>query len=125
MYKCVWLIKFRPELDPDEVRRAWRTSHADIALRIPGIKRYVQNHWVEASLGAERTYDGTVDCWFDSRAAFEASWSSPEWKTLLEDDVKLFDRDRTPAFEGAGVEEHVMRWDALPDGRFYTTATSP
>jgi uncharacterized protein (TIGR02118 family) len=116
------MIKFRPELDPEQVRLAWRTTHADIALRIPGIKRYVQNHWIEAPLGSERTYDGTVDCWFESREAFEASWRSPEWKALLDDDVTLFDRERTPAFEGAGVDEHVMRWDALPDGRVYTTA---
>ena len=93
MYKCVFLIKFRPELDPDAVRLAWRTSHAELALKIPGIRRYVQNHWVETGLGSERTYDGTVDCWFDSREAYEASWTSPEFEALLEDDVRLFDRD--------------------------------
>ena len=119
MYKCVWMIKFRPELDPDEVREAWRTSHAALALKIPGIRRYVQNHWVAGPMGAERTYDGTVDCWFDSRESFEAAWTSPEWQALLEDDVRLFDRTLTPAFEGGVVNEYIMRWDALPDGRFY------
>jgi uncharacterized protein (TIGR02118 family) len=119
VYKCVWMIKFRPELDPDEVREKWRTSHAELALKIPGIRRYVQNHWVADPLGSERTYDGTVDCWFDDRASFEAAWQSPEWATLMEDDVKLFDRTVIPAFEGGAVEEYVMRWDASPDGRPY------
>jgi uncharacterized protein (TIGR02118 family) len=119
VYKCVWMIRFRPELDPDEVREKWRTSHAELALKIPGIRRYVQNHWVADSLGSERTYDGTVDCWFDDRASFEAAWNSPEWATLIEDDVKLFDRTVIPAFEGGAVEEYVMRWDASPDGRPY------
>lgn len=121
MYKCVWMIRFRPELDPDEVRKAWRTSHAALALKVPGIKRYVQNHWVVDPTGSERTFDGTVDCWFEDRAAFEAAWASPEWKALLEDDVRLFDRSGTvrPAFEGGVVEEYVMRWDASPDGRPY------
>ena len=119
MYKCVWMIRFRPELDPDAVRLAWRTTHAELALKIPGIRRYVQNHWITDPTGAERRYDGTVDCWFDDRAAYEAAWASPEWKTLLEDDVKLFDRVTEPAWEGGVVEEYVMRWDASPDGRPY------
>jgi uncharacterized protein (TIGR02118 family) len=119
MYKCVWMIRFRPELNPDEVRTAWRTTHAELALKVPGIRRYVQNHWHQDPTGAVRTYDGTVDCWFDSRAAFEEAWASPEWKALLEDDVGLFDRDVTPAFEGGAVEEFVMRWDASPDRRPY------
>jgi uncharacterized protein (TIGR02118 family) len=119
VYKCVWMIKFRSELDPEDVREAWRTTHAALALKIPGIRRYVQNHWVADPMGAERTYDGTVDCWFDDRESFEAAWSSLEWKALLEDDLRLFDRTVTPAFEGGVVNEYVMRWDALPDGRFY------
>jgi uncharacterized protein (TIGR02118 family) len=122
VYKCVWLIKFRPELDPEEVRRAWRTSHGALALQVPGIRRYIQNHWIQASTGSEMTYDGSVDCWFDNREAFEKAWASPEWKALLDDDVRLFDRERVPAFEGAAVNEHIMRWEGLPEGRIYTSA---
>lgn len=122
MYKCVWLIKFRPELDPEDVRRAWRTTHGTMALQIPGIRRYVQNHWIEAPTDCERTWDGTVDCWFDDEESFEAAWASPEWKALLEDDARLFDRSVTPAFEGGVVNEHIMRWEGLPDGRIYTAS---
>jgi uncharacterized protein (TIGR02118 family) len=122
MYKVEWLIKFRPELDPEEVRRAWSTTHGQLALRVPGIRRYVQNHWVAAPTGCERTYDGTVECWFEDRDAFERAWASAEWKALLEDDVRLFDRSITPPFEGGVVNEYVMRWDGLPDGRAYPTS---
>jgi uncharacterized protein (TIGR02118 family) len=122
VYKCVWMIKFRTELDPEEVREAWRTTHAALALKIPGIRRYVQNHWVGDPMGSERTYDGTVDCWFDDRESFERAWQSPEWQALLEDDRRLFDRDVTPAFEGGVVNEYIMRWDAMPDGRTYKAA---
>ena len=122
MYKCVFLIKFRPELDPQEVRQAWRTSHGALALKVPGITRYVQNHWVETPTDCARSYDGSVDCWFEDRDSFAASMASPEWAALLEDDVRLFDRTRTPAFEGGIVDEHVMRWDASPDARPYTAS---
>jgi uncharacterized protein (TIGR02118 family) len=122
VYKVVWMLTFRPELDPEEVRAAWRTTHADIALRVPGIRRYVQNHWVQAATGSERVYDGSVDCWFDDEASFEAALQSPEWATLMEDDVTLFDRRDTVTLVGGAVDEYVMRWDARPDGRPYTTA---
>jgi len=124
VYKCVWMIRFRPERDPEEVRRAWRTTHGELALKVPGIKRYVQNHWVGDPSNSERTFDGTVDCWFEDRAAFEAALASPEWQALMDDDVLLFDRSGTvgPAFEGGIVEEYVMRWDASPDQRPYKAA---
>ena len=119
MYKCVWMIKFRPDMDPEEVRRRWRTSHAELALQIPGIRRYVQNHWVETPMDSERTYDGTVDCWFDDKESFERAWTSPEFKRLWEDDLTLFDRNGPIVSEGGVVREYVMRWDARPDGRPY------
>jgi uncharacterized protein (TIGR02118 family) len=119
VYKCVWMIKFRPELDPEEVREAWRTTHAELALKIPGIRRYVQNHWVAEPMGSERTFDGTVDCWFDDRASFEAAWTSPEFEALMVDDLRLFDRTRVPSSEGGVVNEYIMRWDAALDDRPY------
>jgi uncharacterized protein (TIGR02118 family) len=115
MYKVVFLLKFRPELDPEDVRRAWRTTHGELALQIPGLRRYVQNHWVAAPPNCARTYDGSADCWFDDQASCERALSSPEWQVLIEDDVKLFDRDRTPTFEGGVAIEHVMRWDCAAD----------
>jgi uncharacterized protein (TIGR02118 family) len=122
MYKCVWLIRFRPDLDPAEVRERWRTSHGALALEVPGIRRYVQNHWVAETDGFGRGWDGSVDVWFDDRAAFDAALASPEWAALLEDDARLFDRSDTPAFAGGVVEEYVMRWDARPDQRPYKAA---
>ena len=124
MYKCVWMIRFRPELDPETVREAWRTTHAALALKVPGIRRYVQNHWMPEPGVWEPTYDGTVDCWFDDKAAFQAAVASPEWEALLEDDVHLFDRSLIPAFEGSVVNEYIMRWDALPEGRSYLASAA-
>lgn len=125
MYKCVWMIRFRKDLDPEYVREQWRTSHAALALKVPGIRRYIQNHWIPQPDAWAPTYDGTVDCWFDDKAAFEAAVASPEWKELLEDDVRLFDRSTEPAFEGSVVNEYIMRWDALPDGRPYLASAAP
>ena len=36
IYKCVWLIRFRPELDPAEVRERWRRAMARSRWRCRG-----------------------------------------------------------------------------------------
>ena len=58
-------------------------------------------------------WDGSVDVWFDDRAAFDAALASPEWAALLEDDARLFDRrSDTPAVRGRrgrGVRDALGR----------------
>src|SRR6266516_4873446 len=123
MVKVIFLLKFRPDLDKEEVRRWWRTEHGALALRNLGMKRYVQNHWI-APIASEHAeggmpYDGCVEVWFEDREAYEATMASPEWQALEEDGVHGFEMG---SLQGGFVTEHVMRWDALPDGRIYTTA---
>ena len=57
MIKTVWILTFREDKDREEVSRWWRTDHGAIALRVPGIKRYVQNHFLEP-LDADRAEGG-------------------------------------------------------------------
>jgi uncharacterized protein (TIGR02118 family) len=121
--KVILLLKFRADLDKEHVRHWWLTEHAELALRNLGMKRYVQNHWV-APIAAEHAaggmpYDGCVEVWFEDREAYEATMASPEWKALEEDGPNGFDME---VLHGGFVNEHVMRWDALPDGRVYTSA---
>jgi uncharacterized protein (TIGR02118 family) len=123
MIKAVWLLKFRDDVDHDEVRRHWRTTHGQIALRVPGIRRYVQNHILDP-LDEERAeagikFNGVVECWFDDFAAFERATTSPEWGLLRADEGPVFD---SGAFQGGFVREYVMRWEGLPTGPILTTA---
>lgn len=117
MYKVTFLLRYRKDLSPDYVRSEWLGSHGKLALTLPGLRRYVQNHWVAAPEGYERTFDGSVDLWFDDEAAFNAGFTSPEGDAMFKDDLRLFDRSMTPAYVGGVVEEHVMRWQPGPDGR--------
>ena len=123
MVKVIFLLKFRPDLDPEAVRRWWRTDHGALALENLGMKRYVQNHFVEpidsAHAGAGMAYDGCVEVWFEDREAYERTMASPEWKALEEDGIHGFDMG---SLQGGFVTEHIMRWDAHPDGRIYTSA---
>jgi uncharacterized protein (TIGR02118 family) len=123
MIKVCWLLTFRSDLAVEDVRRWWRTDHGDLALKVPGLKRYVQNHFLGA-IDEERAeggmpFQGLVEVWFDDQAAYETAMASPEWQALEADGVNGFDMT---VLYGGFVREHVMRWDAVPDSRFYTSA---
>ena len=117
MYKVTFLLRYRKDLAREEVVREWMGSHGELALTLPGLRRYVQNDWSAAPMGHERLYDGSVDLWFDDEEAFNASFVGPVGQAMLEDDLRLFDRSGEPAYVGGVVNEHVMRWDSGPDGR--------
>jgi uncharacterized protein (TIGR02118 family) len=121
--KVIFLLKFRDDLDKDEVRRWWRGPHGTLALKNLGMKRYVQNHWT-GPIAAEHAeggmpYDGCVEVWFDNMESYEATMASPEWKALEEDGPHGFEMG---SLHGGFVTEYVMRWDGLPDARVYTSA---
>jgi uncharacterized protein (TIGR02118 family) len=123
MIKTVWILTFRADKDREEVSRWWRTDHGAIALRVPGIKRYVQNHFLEP-LDADRAeggmpFQGMVECWFDNQETYDAAMASPEWAELEADGDFGFEMTK---LYGGFVREHVMRWEGLSDGRVYTTA---
>jgi uncharacterized protein (TIGR02118 family) len=123
MIKVCWLLTFRSDLDHDEVRRWWRTDHGALALQVPGIKRYVQNHFLDA-LDEDRAeggmpFQGLVEVWFDDQESYDQAMASPEWRALEDDGINGFDMK---VLYGGFVREHIMRWEGLPDGRIYTSA---
>lgn len=116
MYKITFLLHYRKDLTSEQARQEWLGSHGQLALTLPGLRRYVQNHWIAAPEGHECTYDGSVDLWFDDEAAFKNAFSSPQGHAMLKDDLRIFDRSMVPAYVGGVIDEHVMLWDA-GDGR--------
>ena len=123
MIKVIFLLKFRSDLDKADVRRWWLNEHGELALRNLGMKRYVQNHWIApidpAHAAGGMPYDGCVEVWWEDEEAYRRTMASPEWKALEEDGVNGFDME---VLHGGFVVEHVMRWDARPDQRPYTSA---
>lgn len=117
MYKVVFLLKYRSDMSIEDILHEWKGSHGELALKLPGLRRYVQNHWAAAPPMHERAYDASVDLWFDDEAAFTSAFAGPQGQAMLKDDLRLFDRSMKPAYVGGVVEEHVMRWEPGGDGR--------
>lgn len=82
----------------------WVEVHAPLALAVPSLRRYVQNH-----IQAERTrpdipdtpveIDGIAELWFDDQAALEAAARTPEMKALHADGAKFIGRIKSYVVE--------------------------
>jgi uncharacterized protein (TIGR02118 family) len=127
VYKVIWLVKFRKDMQREEVVRWWRGHHGDIAAATPGMVRYVQNHWVAPLdpatqlpiAGSQPAFDGHAEHWFESREAYERAMVSDQWKATQEDGPVGFD---SSTLVGGLLEEHVVSWEAGSDGRLYAPA---
>lgn len=67
------LLYKKQDMSREDFRHYWRTTHKDIALRIPGIKKYIQCHVPMDG----QAFDGVAELWFDDMAALGAGMASP------------------------------------------------
>jgi uncharacterized protein (TIGR02118 family) len=91
MVKGVFLATKMPGLTLLEFFDRWEHHHGPLGARVPGLRRYVQNHAIpRAYAGGMHTHDGWAEMWFDDLGALRAALDSPEWAELTEDGATLF-----------------------------------
>src|SRR5882724_4551069 len=83
-------------------------THAPLALKVPGLRRYVQNH-----IRGERTradieataveIDGIAELWFDDQAALETASHTPEMKALHADGALFIGRIKSYIVEEKAI----------------------
>jgi uncharacterized protein (TIGR02118 family) len=118
MIKLVFCLRRLPHLSRAEFQRYWRETHAPLVRRHAatlGIRRYVQLHTLEhptqdalrASRGGPEAYDGVAELWWDDVG--DLARTDDDWRaaalTLLEDERRFIDLERSPLFVG---EEHPI-----------------
>ena len=80
MIKGVSLIKRKPGLTLAEFRRYWLEVHGPMALKLPGLRRYIQCHTVDdAYMIAEPRWDGAAHLYFDDSASAARAFESEEF----------------------------------------------
>jgi len=111
MIKSIALANRKAGLTREEYNRYWKEQHGPLAARmIPGLRRYVQNHFVSVP-GIEYQGDGIVEMWYDDVEAFQRSWEfiqSKEGKALAADGAKFADMREGGLWI---VEEHIIKDD--------------
>jgi len=104
MIKMVFLIHRRADLDPATFRMHWRESHAEIAGKMPGLRKYVQNHSMPAADGIAPLYDGFAEMWFDDAESLERALATVEGQATIADTRNFIDLDRMLTFRVDEVE---------------------
>jgi uncharacterized protein (TIGR02118 family) len=90
------LLEKRPDIDTNEFRERWRDGHGPVAKKLPGLRRYHQNHVVDrAQRGITYTrggldFDGFSELWFDDMPSMRAAFANEgQVKELGEDEARF------------------------------------
>ena len=106
MIKRVTVVHARSGTDRADVLGYWKDVHGPLIAKVPGVRRYVQNHCTESAQGrAEPPVLGIGEVWFESREAAERTQATPEWKAAMADAATFMDMDRVVA---GWAEEHQI-----------------
>jgi len=100
MIKSVTLLTRKPGLTHEQFMRHWVEIHAPLALKVPGIRRYVQTHLLEERTrpdipSSEAEIDGIAELWYDDRESMRKALASPEGKALYADGALFIGRVKT------------------------------
>lgn len=93
MIKIVIFFKRIPGMSVEAFQQHWRTTHADIIVKLPGIRRYIQNHVLPSGYRkGEPAFDAVAESFFDSTEAMKALAKTPEYQKVLGDEPNFIDR---------------------------------
>jgi uncharacterized protein (TIGR02118 family) len=91
MVKVIVIASKKPGLTLDQFFDYWLNRHGLLVSRLPGLRRYVQNHGLpEAYADRGQTHDGWSELWFDDLAAVVRVVGTAEWRALQDDAAMLF-----------------------------------
>lgn len=118
MIKVIYFFKRRPGMSVEDFQAHWRTTHADIIVALPGLRRYVQNHVLPSAYRkGEPAFDGVAESWFDDTQTLKALAATPRYAAVLADEPKFIDG----ATMGSIItEEHVLLDGVAPAGGIKT-----
>lgn len=76
-----------------EFQDYWLHQHVDVIRRLPGIRRYVQNHLLPENYArGEPLHDGVAELWADDTNAFRNMAADPAYTDVLDDEDAFLDR---------------------------------
>lgn len=111
MLKFMVVLWRKPSLSEDEFHRFLREVHGPMALALPGLRRYVQNHVVADPTRKHPGWDAIVELYFDDWAAMEVAWATPEGVAATADVREFADLARS-TWSVVEVEESAVAGSA-------------
>jgi len=115
MVKVIAFFKRKPGMAVQDFQTYWRTTHAGIVAKLPGVCRYVQSHTlVSGYRKGEPVYDGIAELWYDDPETMRAAGKTPEYQAVRGDEPNFID---VASMGTIVTEEHVIKEGPIrPDG---------
>src|SRR5438445_799400 len=106
MVKALSFFKRKSGMSVEAFQAYWRAGHADVVVKMPGIRRYVQSHTRLAAYesGRRPAHDGAAVTWFADTQAMRASAATAEYARVRADEANFITSD--PPF--IITREHVI-----------------
>jgi uncharacterized protein (TIGR02118 family) len=104
--KAVIFFRRRPGMALAAFHEHWRTRHAGLITRLPGIRRYVQNFPLDFGGAATPAFEAIAESSFDDTQAMKALARSSEYAAVLADEAEFVDR---ASMGSILTEEQVLR----------------
>ncbi|MCU1691821.1 MAG: Ethyl tert-butyl ether degradation EthD [Frankiales bacterium] len=84
--KVLLLLRRRPSTTPEEFRASW-DAHAELAVQVPGLVRYVQSAVLPETYTVESPppFDGVAELWWATPADLASALLSPDITRVLAD----------------------------------------
>jgi uncharacterized protein (TIGR02118 family) len=108
MIKSLSLLVRRDGMTHEQFMKHWVEIHGPLALRVPGLRRYVQSHIVDQrrrpdipDIGV--AVDGIAETWYDDAEAMARAAATPEMKALHADGALFIGR-----IQSFITHEHVV-----------------
>jgi uncharacterized protein (TIGR02118 family) len=84
VYNLILLAARPPDWTHERFIAWWRGEHAELTVRLPGLKRWLHTEVEGALEPRSEGWDGVSILGFDSREALDAALASPEWKAAVD-----------------------------------------
>ena len=108
MVKCFALITKKSGISDEQFHSHWKGIHAEFALRIKSLRRYVQSHRipdVSVSFG-QAPYHGAAEVWYDDLATAVGMRTNPQYlEGAYLDEPNFIDQ---PALKWLATTENVV-----------------
>jgi uncharacterized protein (TIGR02118 family) len=78
MLKFVVVLYRRPDLSAERFHTILRDEHGPMAERLPGLRRYIQNHVAADPNRPHPGWDAVIELYWDDWPSMEAAWLTSE-----------------------------------------------
>ena len=112
MIKLMTFFKRKQGMSVEAFQEYWRTNHAEVVTKLPGIQRYVQSHTLLGGYRkGEPAYDGVAEVWAEDTQALRAQGDTPEYAAVREDEPNFIDLSSMGSII---TEEHTIKDGEIP-----------